>query len=52
MNPEPFKPDPDKPEIAAKPLRHKEKKFIKDFVPWCLGGENLLFQTSEIRLKK
>jgi len=39
-------PNPDKPELATKTLRHKEKKFIKNFVPWCLGGEYLLFDKS------
>jgi len=36
--------NPDKPErLATKPLRHKEKNYKKNFVPWCLGGEILLF---------
>jgi len=37
-------PNPDKPErIATKAPRHKEKMIIiKNFVPWCLGGENIL----------
>ena len=37
-------PNPEKPErIATKAPRHKEKMIIiKNFVPWCLGGENIL----------
>jgi hypothetical protein len=43
-----FKLNPDKPKrIATKAPRHKEKMIIiKNFVPWCLGGENILLDKS------
>ena len=41
-------PNPDEPErLATKALRHKDKMIIKkNFVPWCLGGKNLLLDKS------